>query len=168
MSCPPFAGSSNGLPTEAERVRSLRSSPFARARAAGFTLIEAIVAMVVMATCLLALYSWLSSSTLALSRAEAQVHSIEMSRSALALIESVNPLEEPRGERSSNALTVRWQANPLTERRPGVSSVGFPTQFDFILYEMEVEVSWDGERVRAFSFRKAGWEATRPINLDDE
>ena len=137
-------------------------------RERGFTLLEAIVAMVVMATSLLALYSWLSTSTLALNRAHAQSRSLEDARSARALLEDVNPMTAPRGTREAAPLSVRWQAGALTERRPGLSSVGFPTQFDFVLYEMQVEVHRDGRLVREFSFRKAGWEIARPINMEEE
>ncbi|WP_206733353.1 prepilin-type N-terminal cleavage/methylation domain-containing protein [Luteimonas sp. YGD11-2] len=147
-------------------VRACR--PPVRARATGFTLLEAIVAMVVMATSLLALYSWLSTSTFALTRAQAQARSLEDARTALALVEDINPFEHPRGERDIGPLQVRWQATELTERRPGLSSVGFPTQFDFILYDVEVEALRDERVVRTFNFRKAGWEITRPINLEEE
>ena len=133
----------------------------------GFTLLEAIVAMVVMATALLALYSWLSTSTLGLRRAQAQAQALEDARTALTLVEDVNPMQDPQGQRDAPPLTVRWQSRALTDRRAGVSRAGLPTQFDFILYEMDVEVLRNGTQVRQFSFRKAGWEAARPVNLED-
>lgn len=139
----------------------------ARRNQRGFTLLEAIVAMVVMATALLALYSWLSTSTLGLRRAQAQAQALEDARTALALVEDVNPMHEPQGERAVPPLLVRWQARPVTDRRQGLSRAGMPTQFDFILYDMRVEVLRDGSPVRDFSFRKAGWEAARPVNLEE-
>lgn len=133
----------------------------------GFTLLEAIVAMVIMATCLLALYSWLSSSTLALRRAQAQTLALEDARAAFALVEDVNPMQEPRGEREVAPLTVRWEATPVVERRSGMSQAGLPNQFDLTLYDMHVEVLRGERPVRSFSFRKAGWEITRPVNLEE-
>ncbi|MCR6686518.1 type II secretion system protein [Pseudoxanthomonas sp.] len=67
----------------------------------GFTLLEAIVAMVVMATALLALYSWLSTSTLGLRRAQAQAQALEDARTALSLVEDVNPMQDPQGQRDA-------------------------------------------------------------------
>ena len=139
-----------------------------RRRQAGFTLLEAIVAMVVMATALLTLYSWLSSSTLALGRAQAQHRALEDARAAFALVADVNPMQQARGERTAAPLLVRWDATPVTERRPGLSRAGLPNQFDFILYRMDVEVVREGRTVRQFSFRKAGWEVARPINLEEQ
>lgn len=138
-----------------------------RRGAAGFTLLEAIVAMVVMATSLLALYGWLSSSTIGLNRAQAQTRAVGDARSALALVETINPMSEPTGERELPPLRVRWRSTPVAERRPGLSRIGMTTQFDFILYQVEVEVLRDGEPVRDFSFRKAGWEVVRPVSVDD-
>ena len=137
-----------------------------RAAQDGFTLLEAIVAMVIMATALLALYSWLSTSTMALNRAQAQAHAIEDARAALALVEDINPMVEPDGERIAAPLTVRWRSQALTERRPGLSRIGMPTQFDFILYQVDVEVLRDGRLVRQFDLRRAGWEVARPPNLE--
>lgn len=139
-----------------------------RRRVSGFTLLEAIVAMVVMATSLLALYGWLSSNTIALNRAQAQTRALEDARSALAVVETINPMSEPSGERELPPLRVRWQSKPLADRRPGLSRIGMTNQFDFILYDVEVEVLRGGERVREFSFRKAGWEVVRAIDLDDQ
>lgn len=136
--------------------------------ARGFTLLEAIVAMVIMASALLALYSWLSASTLSLNRAQAQAFALEDARSALDLIGTINPSRQPRGELTLDALSIRWQTRSTPDLRPGMSSVGFPTQFDFQLHDLDVEVFRDGRLVRSFMIRKTGWVVARPINLEEE
>lgn len=134
-----------------------------RRRQQGFSLLEAIVALTIMATSLLALYAWLSTSTFALGRARATAQALQEARAAKAIVEAVNPMAEPDGRRELGPLEVTWKARPLTDRRTGMSRAGTATQFDFRLYDMEVEVRRDGEVVRDFSMRKAGWEAARPI-----
>lgn len=136
-------------------------------RHAGFSLLEAIVAMTIMATSLLALYAWLSTSTLGLNRARDSALALQDARSALALIEAVNPMAEPTGVRTLAPLEVRWTSTPLTELRHGISRSGTATQFDLRLYELDVEVRRDGNVVREFSVRKAGWVAARSIANDD-
>lgn len=133
----------------------------------GFSLLEAIVAMVVMATCLLALYGWLSSNTIALQRVQAQTYILQDARTALALVSTVNPMSEPRGERELGSLSVRWTSEPVVDRRMGMSRAAMATPFDFTLYTLQVEVLRDGRPVREFSVRKAGWEATRAPSLED-
>lgn len=133
----------------------------------GFSLLEAIVALTIMATCLLALYAWLSTNTFALNRTRENALSLQDARSALALVETLNPMSEPSGARRVDPLEVRWKARPLTDRRIGMSRAGTATQFDFQLFEVDVEVLRENKVVREFSVRKAGWEAARPILPDD-
>lgn len=136
-------------------------------RQSGFTLLEAIVALVVMATSLLALYGWLGSTTIGLQRAQSQVRSLEDARAAIAMLGDLNPVQDASGERELGPLRVRWESEAIDGPRPGLSMVALPTQFDFTLYEVRVEV-FRGERlVRAFKMRKAGWNPSRPINLED-
>lgn len=134
----------------------------------GFSLLEAIVALTIMATSLLALYAWLSTSTFALGRARASAQALQDARVAKAIVETVNPMKDPTGSRDLAPLEIRWKSRPLTERRTGMSRAGTSTQFDFRLYEVDVEVLRGGTVVRDFSVRRAGWEAARPILPEED
>ena len=134
----------------------------------GFSLLEAIVALTIMATCLLALYAWLSTSTFALNRVSANARAVQDARAAVAVMETVNPMTEPEGKRDLPPLEIRWRAQPLTERRAGMSQAGGATPVDFRLYQLDVEVLRNGQTVRDFSLRKTGWEIARPRSSDDE
>ena len=133
----------------------------------GFSLLEAIVAMTIMATCLMALYAWLSSSTLAINRVRANASALTDARVAKAIIETVNPMSEGKGSRLLAPLEIRWEARPISELRLGMSPAGSATPFDFRLYELDVRVLRDGQMVREFRMRKAGWVLARPINTND-
>jgi general secretion pathway protein I len=132
----------------------------------GFTLLEAIVAMAIMATCLLALYGWLSSNTIAVSRAAAQTRALGDARAALAVVESINPMAEPQGERAVPPLTVRWESKAITPTRPGLSQAGFPTLFDFTLYDVDVQVLRDDTLVKEFTVRRSGWNQARSSEFE--
>lgn len=136
-------------------------------RQSGFSLLEAIVALSIMATTLLALYSWLSTNTMALNRTRAVAYSLQDARAALAVVETVNPMAEPRGERHLPPLDIRWESRPITGRRTGMSRSGTPTQFDLTLFEMDVQVLRDNVLAKEFTVRKAGWVSARPIVPDD-
>lgn len=139
----------------------------AHLRQSGFSLLEAIVAMTIMATSLLALYAWLSTSTLALNRSRDNSLALQDARSAVALVETINPMAEPSGHRSLPPLDIRWKTRPATEMRHGMSRSGTATQFDLRLYDMEVEVFRGQKLVREFSLRRTGWVVARPIFTDD-
>lgn len=133
----------------------------------GFSLLEAIVALTIMATCLLALYAWLSTNTLSMNRVRTNALALQDARAALAMMESVNPMATPEGRRELAPLEIRWKASPVSNRRVGRSAAGSPTQFDFRLYQVDVDVLRQKQVVYSFSLRKAGWEVTRPILMDD-
>lgn len=133
----------------------------------GFSLLEAIVAMVVMSTAMLALYGWLSGSILGLSRAHDSARLLEDKRAAVALIETVNPMLEPRGQMEISGLQVRWSTTDVASRRSGRSRAGMPTLFDLGLYDMNVEVLRDGKPAGTFTLRRAGWEAVRALGEEE-
>lgn len=133
----------------------------------GFSLLEAIVALTIMATCLLALYAWLSSSTLSMQRVRDNALGLQDARAALAILETINPMAEPDGQRELPPLTIRWKAIPVSNLRMGMSATGTATQFDFRLYDLDVEVLRNEHIVRDFHLRKTGWVVARPIPLDD-
>ena len=134
----------------------------------GFSLLEAIVAMVVMATALLALYAWLSSSTLGLTRAQAQTRALADSRSALALVETINPMLEPSGQRRLGDIEVSWTTTPVVPRRTGLTRAGQPSLYEVALYDMEVSVRRDGGTEETFALRRAGYEAVRTLSEIEE
>ena len=88
--------------------------------------------------------------------------------SVQAIAETINPMVTPVGSREVAPLEIRWSSRPITERRTGMSRAGTATQFDFRLYEVDVEVRRNGTLVRDFTLRKAGWEAARPILPDED
>ncbi|WP_298579453.1 prepilin-type N-terminal cleavage/methylation domain-containing protein [uncultured Luteimonas sp.] len=134
---------------------------------AGFTLLEAIVAMVIMATTMLALYAWLGSATIGVQRARSVAQGLADARVALAVIEGINPMDGERGSRDVGDLTVRWSAETIADRRAGVTSAGVAAPYDFALYDIEVETLRDGRQTYAFNVRRAGWVATQVLSIDD-
>lgn len=138
-----------------------------RSKQDGFTLLEAIVALTLMATSLLSLYAWLSSNTLALNHVSAKALSLQDSRAALAIVETINPMATPSGQRELDPLQIRWKSEPLSDQRTGVSPAAAATPFDFRLYLMDITVMRDKRIVNEFSVRKTGWVVARPIVLDD-
>lgn len=133
----------------------------------GFTLLEAIVALTIFGMAALALYGWLGTNMIALGRVEATHSALADARTALEVVETVNPLLEPEGERELPGLTVRWTSRPLVERRSGKGPSGAITIFDLALFEMEVETWREGRRTWHFTLRRAGWEAVREVMPED-
>jgi hypothetical protein len=84
-------------------------------------------------------------------------------RVALAVLEPVNPMAEPKGERIlPGGLSVRWSGKEI-DRRSSVSAAGTPLAFDLALYDLDVEVRRGNRRVDRFTVRRAGWVTARTL-----
>ncbi len=135
-------------------------------RQRGFTLLEAIVALTVFSICAMALYAWLATNVSALGRVEARTRGIDDGRAALAVLETVNPMDEPRGERTlPGGLVVRWDSEEL-QKRPGEGLSGNVLIFDLGLYDVHAQVLRDGALVQDFTVRRAGWTTARKLPDD--
>lgn len=134
-----------------------------RGRQAGFSLLEAIVAMTLFAVGSVALYALQAQSVRSLQRVaerEAYVAAVE---AALPLVEDLNPMREPSGTRRVADIEVRWTSTPLEDPRPGRTAVGSESLFEVGLYEVDVDVRRNGEPGARFNLRRVGYRQVRQV-----
>src|SRR5947209_3531980 len=93
--------------------------------AAGFTLIEVLVALAILAAGLMAFYEFLASSLHAADRVRTAAEAYDRDQNALALASTLNPMEKPSGVFDLGAYRIRWRAEPLTAAAQGASSGSF-------------------------------------------
>lgn len=105
----------------------------------GFTLIEAIVAMVIVSILSMSLYSWLSASYVSSNRAIKNLNKSDAVVSAKAYIERLNPMLQPEGAYQIGDYHILWSSQPITDIRP-VYNGGTIGLFDVALYNVEVEL----------------------------
>lgn len=130
-------------------------------RQAGFTLLEAIVAMVVFSLGALALSGWMASNVIALGRVKALQEREQALASALDLIRRSNPMQQGEGYRQVGDLVVSWSAKLVEPARPAVSQSGTSGLYAVGLYVMDVRVVRGGEELQRFQVRQAGWRQVR-------
>ena len=132
----------------------------------GFALLEAIVAIAVLAATLVPIFGLVSASlnnAFRLSQAELRA---ELEMSALEVIYSVNPMIQPKGQIALPPYRVEWTANRAT---PDVDSVNFPRNIGLYvvaLFNTDVIVrDGTGSVLTQFSLVQIGYKRTREPSL---
>lgn len=138
-----------------------RAAPRLRRASAGFTLLEAIVALVVFTLGAFALSGWLSTNAIALGRIKAQQTREQVQASALDLVRRSNPMQQDEGSRELGDLRVRWRATLVEPARAAVSQSGSPGLYAVGLYEVDVRVSRGADELQRFTVRQVGWRQVR-------
>jgi general secretion pathway protein I len=133
---------------------------------AGFTLLEAIVALVVFTMGALALYGWLSTNIITLDRIRARQQMELTMHSALDLVRRTNPMETPDGQREVGNLRVSWSSVLLEPAKPNVVQSGRPGIFVVGLYQVSVRVSRNGQILQTFGVRQVGWKQVMATPVD--
>lgn len=107
-----------------------------RNRARGFSLLEAIVALVVMSLGVMALFSWINTSLLAMQRAEANERRLQATELSLEYVKALNPLMQETGTVELGGWRLSWTSTALEPLRRGMDGGGEPGIFEVGLYEV--------------------------------
>jgi len=112
----------------------------------GFTLIEAIVALVIFSTSAMGIYSWINTGLISLQKVEAVVRSEQALFAAVEEIKLIDLLEQSSGRQYVFGYSVEWQAEPLAPKQQGSSFNGSIGLYDLALFELQLSV-YGGERL---------------------
>lgn len=136
---------------------------------AGFSMIEALVALAVLGACLVPMATFVSQSVLRLNLAgEANARALEQ-QDILSFLETLNPMADPMGSIEFRQHVVSWTSRPIlppnVNMRPGAGLVMYSTG----LYRVAVTVStpsadpWFTFEARKVGYRRmqAGFETNQ-------
>lgn len=111
-----------------------------RAAQRGFTLLEAIVALVILAAALAGAWTWIANDVRALGRVRDLALEEAAVQQAMAELEQVDLSAEPEGSIRWRQFRIDWRATPLEPARDGRTSVGGAGVYRFTLYGVALEV----------------------------
>jgi len=127
----------------------------------GFTMMEALVALALIAVTLIPLYEWVGRSLATAARTADVTRQAEAELSALAVVSRVNPMEEPSGSVEVGGYRIRWQATPKTDPVDNISYPRGVGLYQITLYEVRAEVLRGNEQWFEIHVDQVGYRRVR-------
>lgn len=133
----------------------------------GFSLLEAIVAMVLISGAGYALFGWINSNIMALNRIHEVNARSEAKQNIMEYMDSINPMLNPEGNAALGNYKIRWKATPSSLVQDGSAYPMGTSLFQLALYDTAVEVE-ASDRTPWFDFRlrQVGYKKTRVLSLE--
>jgi general secretion pathway protein I len=137
----------------------------ARQRQAGFSLLEAIVAMTIMATSGMALFSWFSQSYEGLIRLEEVQERHQLMDDLQAYFSTLNLQQEGTQRLQVNGFDVTVTSTLVEPVQQGRSTAGGVSNFNLGLYDLDVDVRRNNRLIGQYETRLVGYRQVRNTNV---
>jgi general secretion pathway protein I len=124
--------------------------------AEGFTLIETIVALVLLSAALAAFYDFLSVQLHSAGRVGAAAQAYDRRTNALELATALNPMAMPQGSFDLGGYRIRWTSQRLGDVRQSTRFPAGPGIFKIALYRMTFSFP-DGGDIPPISVTRLGY-----------
>lgn len=128
----------------------------------GFTLLEAIVALAILAAAGLALFAAMSQSLQMVRRAQDAREADAALRNAIAWSERLDPMDTPDGEQAlGGGWRLQWHAALVEPLHDGATGYLQPGLYQLGLYDLQLELWRDGVLRREATLRRVGYRQVR-------
>lgn len=141
--------------------RRSAAHPTISSASAGFTLLEAVVALTIFSAGALTLYGLFNTNLIALHRVRAVSAHLPAAQRAVAYLSAVNPRRQENGRLEFDDYAVVWSARLLEPVRQGQNAYGRMGDYEVGLYRVEFTVSEQGRPVGTYRLRLIGYEKVR-------
>ncbi len=133
----------------------------------GFTLLEAIVAMVLISGAGMALFSWINQSITSLTKIQEVNARSEATMNILEFMDRVNPMLTPDGTAPLGAYSIRWHAQPISNVVEGANYPRGMSLYQLALYRTDISIRTLQEKPWfELSLQQVGYKKVRSISLD--
>ena len=112
-----------------------------RDRIRGFSLLEAIVALTIVAAAILGAYAWVAGNIVSLTRVRDLALEEAALQQALGTLEQTDLGHQPAGSIQWREFRIDWQAEPIEASRPSRTGVGGTGLYELTLYRVLLSVS---------------------------
>ncbi len=130
----------------------------------GFTLLEAVVAIAVLALGGSALYAWVNSNLKTLQRIDIITERASLISSATELLSTIDPLEQPEGSIQLGDSIVSWTTSAAEYQAPMRADDGSLGVNDASLFQAKVEIHRQQRLVAQFDMWLLGLHKAREVS----
>jgi general secretion pathway protein I len=136
-------------------------------RQRGFSLLEAVVAMVLISGAGYALFGWINSNIMALNRIHETNARSAATQNILEFMDSINPMLKPEGNAALGDYKIHWKAKPITLVQDGSAYPRGTSLYQLALYDNLVEVETTDQNARFdLHLRQVGYKKVRVTSLE--
>lgn len=128
----------------------------------GFSLLEAIVAIVLISSSGIALYSWINSSLMSVNRARDVMDEQQIVRETLPYIQTINPMLSVNGNKRLGKYEISWNSTLLEPPRDGVDFPDGLSIYQVGLYDLHVTVKREDLTI-TYQVRQVGYQKVREL-----
>ena len=136
--------------------RTTRRSP-----PAGFTLLEAVVALAIFAAGAMALYGLYGTNLIGLARAHDIAEQLPIVEQAVERLALIDPRQQAEGTFAVGAAQVAWTAALVEPPRQSQSGSGYVGAFEIGLYQIDFDIVEDERVLGSWQVRLANHERLR-------
>lgn len=123
----------------------------------GFSLLEAIVALTILAGASMALFGWIGASINQLQRAEQYTQIAPAMDSCVSFLSRANLSAQLSGVCEYSGVTIRWQSSPIEMNATKMGEMG-GSNFFVSLYEVALTPSIGSRTYQSYSTRIVNFE----------
>jgi hypothetical protein len=141
-------------------------APDASSGRSGFGLLEAIVALAILAATLIPIFALISTSMNSAIRLSQSNFESDIKLTALETMRAVNPMVTPAGTIDLGAFAVRWAATPIAAPEEGTNYPAGGSFYLVGLFDCKVMVIRpDGSQALQFNLQKYGFKRIGSVML---
>lgn len=125
----------------------------------GFSLLEAIVALLLVTMLSITCFTWVSNLLLSVNKIEKNTYANLVQRNVTEFLTDINIMLQPEGEQDLGGINVLWTATPIEPVRRGKNMAGGDTPFEIGLYKVNVQVKDITGKSTKFELIQVGYKA---------
>lgn len=125
----------------------------------GFSLLEAIVALMLVTMLSMTAFAWINNLLLSVTKIESNAYDNYLERNVTEFLSDINVMLRPTGSQAFATLTISWNAELVEPIKRGKNMSGGATPFELGLYNVVVTVVNDENDPVTFNMIKVGYRS---------